>query len=100
MVLNMNMLQSLDVEIRFWERLPPTSGRKMGIIGLSEILVSSSPHQQCDMWTDKHGEIQMFVSFHFEHVGKGTVYQTSAEIKLSLCTDYTTDRHNYFKVIH
>jgi len=26
----MNMLQSLDVEIHFWERLPPTPGRKMG----------------------------------------------------------------------
>jgi len=49
MVLNMNMLQSLDVEIHFGERLPQTSGRKMGIIGLSEILVSSSTHQQCDM---------------------------------------------------
>lgn len=51
MVPNMNMLQSLDVEIHFWERLSPTSGRKMGIIGLSEILVSSSPQQQCDKFS-------------------------------------------------
>lgn len=82
MVLNMNMLQSLDVEIHFGERLPPTSGRKMGIIGLSEILVSSSPHQQCDMWTNRHGEIKMFVRFHCEPVEKGTVCQTSAKSKI------------------
>jgi len=54
----------------------------MGIIGLSEILVSSSPHQQCDMCTDIHGEINMFVSFHCETVKKGTVCQTSAKSKI------------------
>jgi len=45
MVLNMNMLQSLDVEIHFGERLPPTSGRKMGIIGLSEILAEDGDNR-------------------------------------------------------
>lgn len=82
MVLNMKMLRSLDMEIHFWERLSSTPGRKMGIIGLSEILVSSLPHQQCDMWTDRHGEIQVFVSFHCEPVEKGTVCQISAKSKI------------------
>jgi len=31
----MNVLQSLDMEIYFWERQPP--GGKMGIVGSSEI---------------------------------------------------------------
>jgi len=53
-------------------------GGRWGIVGLSEILVSSTPHQQCDMWTDRHGEIKMFVSFHCEPVEKGTMCSTSA----------------------
>jgi hypothetical protein len=54
----------------------------MGIVGLSEILVSSAPNQQCDMWTDRHGEIQMFISFHCKPFEKGTVCQTSAKSKI------------------
>jgi len=45
-------------------------------------MVSSSPHQQCDMCTDIHGEIKMFVTFHCEPVKKGTVCQTSAKSKI------------------